>query len=215
MIGILAYGSLLADPGWEIADQMDHIIRPVETPFPVEYARKSKTRAGAPTLIPVPEGKGSPVQAAVIVLKPETSLEQARDILYRREIHRVGDSKKRYPLDRQPNHDLVTISEISGFTGLERVLYTALGCNFPEILDDSYSDFEKVELLSIAARDSLTEKTFHTCKDGLAYLAAALYFGVRTRLTSLFGEAVRALAGGAQDLAEARVILARQKGLVE
>ena len=47
MIGIMAYGSLIADPGNEIQNRLDHFISDVETPFPVEYARRSgKTRNG-------------------------------------------------------------------------------------------------------------------------------------------------------------------------
>jgi hypothetical protein len=52
IIGILAFGSLIDDPGEEIANVIsgDPII--VETPFPVEYGRFSLSRGGAPTLVP-------------------------------------------------------------------------------------------------------------------------------------------------------------------
>jgi hypothetical protein len=216
MIGILAYGSLIVDPGWEIEEHTAEIIRPVETPFAVEYARRSyRTRAGAPTLVPVPEGKGNPVQAAVIVLKPGTSKEQARDILCRREIHRVGDRNRTYSAPGSPNPDRIVIGEIPGYAGLELLLFIYLGVNFPEILDDVLSDPDKAKLLSEAARDSLTEKTYYTCQDGIAYLLTAWRFGVETRLTELYVNTVLILAGGAPDLAEARIILARQKGLIE
>ena len=94
MIGILAYGSLIADPGWEIRDQTQRMIWSIMTPFPVEYARRSLTRGGSPTLVPVPEGKGIPVQAAVYVLRDGVSLQHAKDILFRRELHRPGDHAK-------------------------------------------------------------------------------------------------------------------------
>ena len=50
-VGILAYGSLIADPGVEIGPL---IVRRIDTltPFPVEYARFSATRGGRPTAVP-------------------------------------------------------------------------------------------------------------------------------------------------------------------
>ena len=53
MIGILAYGSLIDDPGDEIKPLVKQKIEGVETPFAIEFARSSKSRNGAPTLIPV------------------------------------------------------------------------------------------------------------------------------------------------------------------
>lgn len=56
-IGILAYGSLINNPGDELAPLIIERI-PCMTPFNVEYARLSLTRDNAPTLIPV-QGEGS------------------------------------------------------------------------------------------------------------------------------------------------------------
>src|SRR5262245_2721976 len=67
-VGILAYGSLIEDPGQEIAAAKARIEPNVETPFKVEFARTSSTRAGAPTLVPVMTGGGH-VPAQIIVLK--------------------------------------------------------------------------------------------------------------------------------------------------
>ncbi len=197
MIGILAYGSLITDPGWEILDCTKQIIRQVKTPFPVEYARRSgKTRRGAPTLVPVPEGKGDPVNAAVLVLKEGVTLQRARDILYRRELHRPGDSGKTYDPARQVNENTIQVSELADYAGLglEVVLFTNLSANFVEILDETFDDHEKAELLSMAARESLTEETFFTNQDGIFYLAAAQHFGVQTRLTDIYTHAILALA---------------------
>jgi len=214
MIGILAYGSLIADPGWEILENTDRWIRPVETPFPVEYARRSKTRANAPTLVPVPFGKGDPVYAAVIVLKKEILLQQAMDILYRREIHRIGDTSKAY---REPDSlDTVKmrIVQLSNFADLNTVLYTKFPANFQQILDDKYDDYQKSDLLCVAACTSLTEETFHTCQDGIHYLDAAIYSGVKTRLTELYAQAVLNAAGhNVVDLAIARALIAKSRGL--
>ena len=213
-IGILAFGSLMADPGWEIKDWLERVIPNVLTPFPVEYARRSSTRQNAPTLVQVPEGKGIPVRAAVLVLKAETDLPTARNILYRREIHRVGDSNKKYRSPRQGETGRVVVAELDRFAGVDQVLYTCLPVNFHEILDETYDDHEKAELLSIAARESLTQETFYNGMDGIQYLAAAKYYGVNTRLTDIYTRAILALAGGAPDLAAARAMLARVKNLV-
>ena len=50
-VGILAYGSLIAEPGVEIGSL---IVRRIDilTPFSVEYARFSATRGGRPTAVP-------------------------------------------------------------------------------------------------------------------------------------------------------------------
>jgi hypothetical protein len=47
------------------------VIADVQTPFAVEYARKSRSRAYAPTLVPVAAGRGQPVCAQVFVLQIE------------------------------------------------------------------------------------------------------------------------------------------------
>jgi hypothetical protein len=53
----------------------------------VEFARSSRTRDGAPTLVPVSEG-GAHVCASVLVLDDADTVGDARDILYRRETGR-------------------------------------------------------------------------------------------------------------------------------
>jgi hypothetical protein len=55
-LGILAYGSLIHDPGPEIEPHIRLRID-TETDFPVEYARLSTKRGDAPTLVP-PPGRG-------------------------------------------------------------------------------------------------------------------------------------------------------------
>src|SRR5437868_3179520 len=52
-VGIFGFGSLIADPGEELANATASRME-AETPFAVEYGRTSKkTRGGAPTLVPV------------------------------------------------------------------------------------------------------------------------------------------------------------------
>ena len=88
-LGILGYGSIISHPGWEI-EQASSTRLDARTPFPVEYARSSSGRAGAPTVVQVPEGRGCPVKARVFVLKEGVSEQQALDMLYRRERDKVG-----------------------------------------------------------------------------------------------------------------------------
>ena len=66
-VGILAYGSLIDNPGDEIAAATVRTIEEVETPFSVELARSSDGRGGAPTLVPVDKG-GARVRAQIFVL---------------------------------------------------------------------------------------------------------------------------------------------------
>lgn len=44
-IGTLAYGSLINDPGNEVEPEICEKILNVTTPFKIEFARKSRTRA--------------------------------------------------------------------------------------------------------------------------------------------------------------------------
>ena len=60
-IGILAFGSLIDEPGKVIGPLIRERISGIPTPFSIEFARSSSTRSGAPTLIPVDIG-GSPVE---------------------------------------------------------------------------------------------------------------------------------------------------------
>jgi len=55
-LGILAFGSLIDRPGWEIEQAIVTRKSGIRTPFSVEFARSSRTRAGAPTLVPVEAG---------------------------------------------------------------------------------------------------------------------------------------------------------------
>jgi hypothetical protein len=65
-VGILAYGSLIGDPGAEIEP---HITRRIScrSPFKVEFARTSRTRKGGPTLVPYKDG--SEVAAQILVVE--------------------------------------------------------------------------------------------------------------------------------------------------
>lgn len=214
MIGILAYGSLIADPGWEIRDYTSRTMPDVETPFSVEYARRSSSRAGAPTLVPVADEKGWRVKSRIFVMKPGTRIRRAQNILYRRELHRTGDPDKKYPAVDNPGVNDVIVDEIHKLNGVDRVLYTRIGVNLTGILVDERTDQEKAELLARLAIDSVREATYFTCQDGIHYLDVASHYGVKTKLTDAYRQAILRLADNAPDLAEARLRIARQKGII-
>jgi len=214
MIGILAYGSLIAHPGHEIESVLDHVIPDVETPFPVEYVRCSKSRAGAPTLVPVPIGRGSPVRAAVLVLREGTTHQQAMDMLYRRELHQEGNPKINYADKKQRSkEDAVVIEHLANFQGVLDVYITILKPNFTEILDANRTQEDKVKLLTRAAIESVTRETYAKGMDGIEYLADNIDAGVVTTLTRIYCQAVLDIAGNAQDLRQARSTIAQNKGV--
>ena len=215
MIGILAYGSLISHPGHEIESVLDHVIPDVLTPFPVEYARRSQSRAGAPTLVPVPVGCGSPVKAVVLVLKKYTHKKKAQNFLYRREIHREGDLKVIYDDQAQrQKRDALVIETMKNQFGLSVIYYTALKPNFTEILDANRSREKKAELLAQAAIGSVTQETYAKGLDGIQYLADNMAAGVVTPLTEAYTQAILKKVENAANLAEARLITARGQRII-
>lgn len=214
MIGILAYGSLIADPGWEIKNLISRTMAGVETSFAVEYAPTSDTRSDAPTLVPVSDGKGWRVQSCLFVLKPYTRIQSAKNILYRREIHQVGNRSKSYAHSNNPGVNKTTVVEIHNFRDVDLVLYTRIGANLPVILDENISDQEKAEQLARLSINSINETTYFTCQDGIHYLASAIHYGVITRLTELYKRAILRLADNAPDLSQARLRIAKNKKII-
>jgi hypothetical protein len=80
-LAILAYGSLLYDPG-SLAPLVVGVV-PCRTPFPVEYGRASRRWGGGPVLVPHPQG--GPVDGALLLLAGHMELGQAVDMLAERE----------------------------------------------------------------------------------------------------------------------------------
>jgi hypothetical protein len=81
-VGILAYGSLITSPGREIEGATVSKKSSVLTPFNVEFARSSRSRSGASTLVPVSNG-GAQVNATIFEVS--VPRKEARNIFYRRE----------------------------------------------------------------------------------------------------------------------------------
>lgn len=213
MIGILAYGSLIADPGEEIRNALHYRIEGVSTPFNVEYARRSTTRCNAPTMVPVPEGVGSPVKGAILILKAAITEEEARNMLYRREIHETG-SNKTYNHEHQKKKCVLFIKSLKNFHGIPFVIYTHLKPNIAEILDLNLSDEKKAEMLAEAAIKSITSRTYKDHKDGIWYLYQNIQSRIITPLTEPYKNEILRRANGAADLLSARDYFPHQKDCV-
>ncbi len=179
-VGILAFGSIEAEPGTELAATVTRRFR-VKTPFAVEFARSSRTRDGAPTLVPISEG-GAHVPAAVLVLDDSSTVADARAILYRRETGRVDDIKA--------GSQAAWISELPGFAGTGTCLYTALQPNIQPLT---------AETLAELAVCSATAPAGAEHRDGISYLQQQKRRGVVTPLMPAYEEAVLARTG-ARDL---------------
>jgi hypothetical protein len=171
-IGILAYGSLIHDPGHEIGS---HILRriPTETPFPVEFARLSAKRGDAPTVVPHPSGK--PVRSEVLVLSDQVSIDDAKSLLWRRETGRKGIYREK----ASPN--AVVIRDIPGFCGLDHILYT-------DFNNSGKIDHPDPVFLADAAICSM--KKASNGQDGISYLIACMDSGVETPLTRRYSEEI-------------------------
>ena len=90
IVGILAYGSLIGDPGPEIEPYITRRIS-CRTPFNVEFARTSRTRKGGPSLYPMTTDR----QSQRKFCGRAYPLKEATDRLYRRET-RKSDSNISY-----------------------------------------------------------------------------------------------------------------------
>jgi hypothetical protein len=213
MIGILAYGSLIDESGDEIENATEFRRDGILTPFEVEYARKSKGRAYAPTLVPVGINQGGRVNAEIIALSQEIEEKLAVDMLYRREIARAGDLKKTYPYPTNINSDTVLVEKLYDFCEFEIVFYTRIGSNLPEILDHRVDIEKKGRLLACLAVESLTKDTYKNKRDGIQYLLKNIEYNVITPLTSIYCQSILEMSGGVPDLRTARDHFARQKGI--
>ena len=178
-IAIIAFGSLIEDPGDEICPLLTDRINGVRTPFSIEFARTSSTRDGAPTLIPVDLG-GSTVNAVLLVLDSAVGVGDAKSLLWRRETRRES-SGERYarPTNPGPNH--VLIECIPDFPGFEMALYTKIDANIAEPNADYLSDLAICSARAKAGADG---------KDGISYLASVIRQGITTPLLPAYRAAI-------------------------
>ena len=169
-VGILAYGSLIDDPGCEIESK---IVRRVfcHTPFPVEYARKSGKRSNAPTLVPF--DKGACVSGRVMVVN--LNLQEAKNCLYRREINKVCCKSKIYSHPSNEKKKAVVIETLHDFKGIDFVIYASLHPNIKGLTA------EKLACLAICSARKETGE-----RDGISYLMNAKNAGIRTPLSDAY-----------------------------
>jgi hypothetical protein len=192
-IGIFGFGSLIADPGEELANATASRIE-AETPFAVEYGRTSKrTRGGAPTLVPVKNG-GTKVKATIFVLKDSVSEQEARDILWRRETRQVG-SGKTYKRPAHPGPSSVLVATCKNFMGLDRVLYT-------DFADSGKLTNPTAGELARLAMESAKNHDVPDGMDGISYLMAAKKAGIVTPLSADYEKEILRMTG-ASSLEEA------------
>jgi hypothetical protein len=179
-IGLLAYGSLRWDPDEPLREELSfREATTVRTPFPVEFARLSvKTRASAPTLVPV-EGRGGPVTALLVPFSTPLSLGQAQTVVWRRESRR-GDGAYRAPTIIGPNTIVVERLE-ERYEGFDDVITVRLPAHDPPLEVDALARFA-----ICSARDEVGAQR----KDGISYLAVAKKHGIATPLTPAYEAAI-------------------------
>jgi len=185
-VGILAYGSLIADPGWEIEEVRAETIKGIATPFHIEYARSSTGRGGAPTFVPY-KGGGE-VFAQIFIV--DTSVENAADRLYRREIDAVG-SDRNYKHSENPGQNTIIVDRLEGQFGLDVVLYTRIAATIDE---PNAVKLAQLAVKSVAEADP--------GRDGITYLMKAMEAGINTPLTEAYADEIKRITGSS-DLSDA------------
>lgn len=173
-IGILAFGSLIQDAGRELEPRIVMRIK-TRTPFPVEYARFSTKRGDGPTL--VRHENGSSVSAEILVLDDEVAVDQARDMLWRRETGKIGGET--YPAGTSPNS--VLVEQITDDPCVCTVLYT----DFHEegkVANPKAEELARRAIQSVGRADA--------GEDGISYLTNAIASGIQTPLTAAYRQQV-------------------------
>jgi hypothetical protein len=179
MLGILAFGSLIDEPGKEIeAATADR--QKMRTPFYVEFARSSSTRGGAPTLVPVDKG-GATVDATLLVLNDTISEREAMNILWRRETRKDIGSREEYQSRSNPGPNRVLVRAVQLAEG--KALYT----DFP---DAGKITNPTAKLLADLAVSSAKNDHVPTEHNGISYLIAARKAGIMTPLLPEFEKEV-------------------------
>ncbi|WP_394908083.1 hypothetical protein [uncultured Mesonia sp.] len=172
-IGILAFGSLIDNPGEEIKEIEIERIN-CKTPFKIEFARISSSRNKGPTLIPIQDNsKGKKTNAQIIIIDHKTNMNEAKSILWRRECH-ITDKSKKFKDLTKPTSKNVMIEVLENFCNVEKVLYTYF------LPQDEYNDLTPIKLADFAI-ESILSKAGKEKKDGIRYLLLAKKHGIRTQ----------------------------------
>jgi hypothetical protein len=174
-LGILAFGSLVDCPGWEIEEAVVAHKSGIGTPFGVEFARASRTRAGAPTLVPVDSGGGK-VLAHILVVN--LSEQEAKNRLWRRETNRVGHGG-RYVSRRNPGPDTLIIDRYENMGGVAVVLAARFPPNIVPL---------NAEVLATHAIRST--QLLDNGRDGITYLLSTKRNNIVTPLSAPYEHAI-------------------------
>jgi hypothetical protein len=183
-IGILAFGSLIDNPGEEIKNiEIKRI--DCKTPFKVEFSRISRSRSNAPTLIPIDDdiAKSKRVKAKLIIVDPDIILDDAKSILWRRETHNTSDKSKIYREPKNPTSKNVLIGELDNFCKTEKVIYTKF------LIQSEYKYLTPDQLADFAIKSILDEAGWKE-KDGIRYLLSAKRSGIVTELSEEYEEKI-------------------------
>jgi hypothetical protein len=174
-LGILAFGSLINRPGREIEQAIVARKTGIRTPFGIEFARTSRTRAGAPTLVPVDSGGG---QVLAHILVVDLSEQEAKDRLWRRETDRVGQ-RGHYIDRRNPGVDTLIIDRFDNLGGVALVLAARFPANITPL------SAEVLATLAIKSAEELADGG-----DGISYLLDAKRNGIVTPLSASFEQEI-------------------------
>lgn len=170
-IGILAYGSLIDDPGKELSPLICDRILSITTPFAVEFARSSSSRGGAPTLIPT-EDDGAQVLGVILVLCQQVDVQRAEDLVWRRET-RNECSNMHYSRPVNPGPNSVIVERLRNLANVETLLFTKIRANIKDRTPEYLAD-----LAIYSARREAGAKRM----DGISYLISVKKQGIRTPL---------------------------------
>lgn len=176
-VAIMAYGSLIDEPGPELAPLIVDRI-PRRTAFPVEYARASPRWGGGPVLVPHPAGGA--VDGRLLVLAASVELGAAVEMLAARE--GLPDARGVVLVDCDEPY---------------AVLAASLPRNLPA------PDMAPVEL---ARRAIASAGAGAGGRNGIAYLRRAIASGIDTPLTREYASAVCGILGVADLEGAERVV---------
>jgi hypothetical protein len=170
-VGILAFGSLIADCGEEIEAALVGRKLNVRTPFGVEFARSSNTRSGAPSLVPVRTG-GAPVFGQILLVN--VSQPEAKDRLWRREINRIGQGGH-YVRRENPGPNTLIIDRYENLEGVRTVFAARFAANIDPLTP--------ARLAELAIKSARLERTG---RDGITYLIDVKHNGIITPLSAAY-----------------------------
>ena len=159
--GILAFGSLIWEPReLETLNKVGEVI--CMTPWPVEFARSSRSRHWAPTLVRFDQGTAVRARVFLYANDPET----VRGTLARRE-----------GIDLRTHPNTIQQCEIEGVR-VNPVWYTALGANIDDLRPACLAR------LAIASVKPCPER------NGIRYLHMCVGLGISTALTAAYAAEV-------------------------